>query len=164
LRIGEITCGVDPKYAGFAALIDLEDDTEGRIDRGDAKRFMQACGRLVPWMREQDIERDPGTGIEPDDGAMIMMSNFGDPAIDDSDAAARQIGTGFGRNFVTIGQDREPVGPVVKQSDPIMRLRAGPDEALMPAGDFEAVTIGTRDDGPAPAFGKTRNIRRNCRR
>src|SRR5688500_13948012 len=41
----------------------------------------------------------------------------------------------------------------------VVRLRAGPEEAPMLAGDFKAVTIGAGHDGRAPAFGKARNIR-----
>src|SRR5688500_7710408 len=41
----------------------------------------------------------------------------------------------------------------------VVRLRAGPEEAPMLAGDFKAVAIGAGHDGRAPAFGKTRNIR-----
>ena len=60
---------------------------------------------------------------------------------------------------MTIGEERQPVGPIVKQPDLIVRLRAGPDEAPMLAGDFRAVAIGAGHDGRAPAFGKARNIR-----
>src|SRR2546421_12888548 len=41
----------------------------------------------------------------------------------------------------------------------MVRLRAGPDEAPMLAGDFKAVAIGAGHDGRAPAFGKARNVR-----
>src|SRR5439155_24580202 len=83
----------------------------------------------------------------------------GDPAIDDRYIAARQIGPDIGRNVVTIGEERRRVGPVVEQPDRILRLRAGPDEAPMLAGDFKAVAIGAGHDGSAPAFSKARNIR-----
>jgi len=43
----------------------------------------------------------------------LVMVDFGDPAIDDRDAAARQIGPDVGWNVVTIGEDRQCVGPVV---------------------------------------------------
>src|SRR5438034_2147271 len=121
---------------------------------------MQACGRLGARMREQDVDRNLGAGIELDDGIMApVMGDFGDPAIDDRYLAARQIGSDIGWNFVTVGQDRQRVGPIVVQPDIIVRLRAGPDQAPMLAGDFEAVAIGAGHDGPAPAFGKARNIR-----
>jgi len=121
---------------------------------------MQACGRLVARMREQDVDSDIGAGIAPDGGAMApVMGDLGDPALDDRCATPCQIGPDIGRNVVTIGEDRQPVGPIVEQPDLIVRLRTGPDEAPMPAGDFKAVAIGTGHDGRAPAFGKTRNIR-----
>lgn len=121
---------------------------------------MQACGRLVARMREQDVDRNLGVGIEPDDGVMVpLVDDFGDPAIDDRYTATRQIGPDIGRNAVTVGEERQPVGPIVEQPDLIVRLRAGPDEAPMLAGDFKAVAIGAGHDGPAPAFGKARNIR-----
>src|SRR5687768_573701 len=121
---------------------------------------MQACGRLVARMGEQDVDRDIGAGIEIDGGAMApVMGDLGDPAIDDRYVAARQIGPDIGWNVVTIGEERQPVGPIVEQPDMIVRLRAGPDEAPMLAGDFKAVTIGAGHDGRAPAFGKARNIR-----
>src|SRR5688572_30014869 len=120
---------------------------------------MQACGWLVARMREQDVDRNLGAGIESDGGAMApVMADFGDPAIDDRYVAARQIGPDIGRNVVTIGQDRQRVGPIVEQPGLIVRLRAGPDEAPMLAGDFEAVAIGAGHDGGAPAFGKARNL------
>src|SRR5215213_4218486 len=121
---------------------------------------MQACGRLVARMREQDVDRDIGAGIELDGGAMApVMGDLGDPALDNRYVATRQIGPEFGRNVVTIGEERQPVGPIVEQPDLIVRLRAGPDEAPMLAGDFKAVAIGAGHDGRAPAFGKARNIR-----
>src|SRR5438067_5132027 len=121
---------------------------------------MQACGRLVARMREQDVDRDIGAGIELDGGIMApAMGDLGDPAIDDRYVAARQIGPDIGRNVVTIGEEGQPVGPIVEQPDLIVRLRAGPDEAPMLAGDFKAVAIGAGHDGGAPAFGKARNIR-----
>src|SRR5688572_4624514 len=121
---------------------------------------MQACGRLVARMREQDVDRDMGAGIELDGGAMApVMGDPGDPAIDDGYGATRQIGPDIGRNVVTIGEEGQPVGPIVEQPDLIVRLRAGPDEAPMLAGDFKAVAIGAGHDGRAPAFGKARNIR-----
>src|SRR5436853_5163872 len=121
---------------------------------------MQACGRLVARMREQDVDRDIGAGIELDGGVMApVMGDLDDPAIDDRYAAARQIGPDIGRNVVTIGEERQRLGPVVVQPDITVRLRAGPDEAPMLAGDFKAVAIGAGHDGRAPAFGKARNIR-----
>src|SRR3954469_25928688 len=121
---------------------------------------MQACGRLVARMREQDVDRDIGAGIELDGGAMApVMGDLGDPALDDRYVAARQIGPDIGRNVVTIGEERQRVGPIVEQPDRIARLRAGPGEAPMLAGDFKAVAIGAGHDGRAPAFGKARNIR-----
>src|SRR5213082_1272475 len=121
---------------------------------------MQACGRLVARMREQDVDRDIGAGIEIDGGAMApVMGDLGDPATDDRYVAAREIGPDIGWNVVTIGEEGQPVGPIVEQPDLIVRLRAGPDEAPMLAGDFKAVAVGTGHDGRAPAFGKARNIR-----
>src|SRR5437762_8343824 len=121
---------------------------------------MQACGRLVARMRDQAVDGDIGAGIELDRGVMApLMGDPGDPAIDDRYAAARQIGPDIGRNVVTIGEDRQPVGPIVEQPDLIVRLPAGPDEAPMLVGDLEAVAIGAGHDGRAPAFGKARNIR-----
>src|SRR3990170_550980 len=121
---------------------------------------MQACGWLVARMREQDVDRNLGSGIELDGGIMApVMGDFGDPAIDDRYLAARQIGSDIGWNFVTIGHDRQRFGPIVVQPDIVVRLRAGPDEAPMLVGDFKAVAIGAGHDGPAPAFAKARNIR-----
>src|SRR5205823_13128737 len=120
---------------------------------------MQACGRFVTRMREQDVDRDIGAGIELDGGVMApVMGDPGDPAIDDGYASARQIGPDIERNVMTIGEDRQLVGPIVEQPDLIVRLPAGPDEAPMLAGDFKAVAIGAGHDGRAPAFGKARNI------
>src|SRR5439155_25507190 len=121
---------------------------------------MQACGRLVARMREEDVDRYIGAGIELDGGAMApAMGNLDDPAIDDRYVAARQIGPDSGRNVVTSGEDRQLVGPIVEQPDIVVRLRAGPEEAPMLAGDFKAVAIGAGHDGGAPAFGKARNIK-----
>src|SRR5438094_1166569 len=121
---------------------------------------MQACGRLVARMREQDVDRDIGAGIELDGGAMAPVTgDFGNPAIDDRYVAVPQIDPDIGWNVVTIGEDRQRVGPIVVQPDIIVRLRAGPDEAPMLAGDFKAIAIGAGYDGRAPAFGKARNIR-----
>src|SRR4051794_31620176 len=101
-----------------------------------------------------------GAGIELDGGVMApVMGDPGDPTIDDRYVAARQIGPDIGRNVVTIGEERQRVGPIVEQPDMIVRLRAGPDEAPMLAGDFKAVAIRAGDDGRSPAFGKARNIR-----
>src|SRR5947208_5475409 len=121
---------------------------------------MQACGRLVARKGEQDVDRDIAAGIEIDGGDMApVMGDLDDPAIDDKYVAARQIGQDIGRNVVTIGEERQPVGPIVEQPDRIVRSRAGPDVAPMLAGDFKAVAIGAGHDGRAPAFGKARNIR-----
>src|SRR5216110_3646480 len=120
---------------------------------------MQACGRLVARMGEQDVDRDIAAGIEIDGGDMaLVMGDLDDPAIDDRYVAARQIGLDIGRNVVTIDEESQLVGPIVEQPDRIVRLRAGPDEAPMLAGDFKAVAIGAGHDGRAPAFGKARNI------
>src|SRR4030095_4751729 len=88
-----------------------------------------------------------------------VMGDPGDPALDDRYVATRQIGPDIGRNVVTIGEERQPVGPVVEQPDLIVRLPAGPDEAPMLAGDFKAVAIGAGHDGRAPVFGKAWYIR-----
>ena len=121
---------------------------------------MKACGRLIARMREQDVDRDIGAGLESDGGAMApVMGDLDNPAIDDWRVAARQIGPDIGGDVATIGEDRQPVGPIVEQPDLIVRLRTRPDEAPMPVGDFEAVAIRAGHDGRAPAFGKARNIR-----
>src|SRR5881227_1278195 len=118
---------------------------------------MQACGRLVARMRKQDVDGDVRAGIELDGRAMAAaMGDLDDPAIDDRYFAARQIGPDIGRNIVTSGEDRQRVRPIVEQLDLIVRLRTGPDEAPMLAGEFKAVAIGTGHDGFAPAFSKTR--------
>src|SRR5688572_9725542 len=121
---------------------------------------MQACGRLVARMGEQDVDRNIAACIEIDGGDMaLVMGDLDDPAIDDRYVAARQIGLDIGRNVVTIGEDSQLVGPIVEQPDRLVRLRAGPDEAPMLVGDFKAVAIGAGHDGRAPAFGKARNIK-----
>src|ERR1041385_7476173 len=121
---------------------------------------MQACGRLVARMGEQDVDRDIAAGIEVDGGdTALVMGDLDDPAIDDTYVAARQISLDVGRNVATIGEDSQLVGPMLEQPGLIVRLRAGPDEAPMLAGDFKAVAIGAGHDGRAPAFGKARNIR-----
>src|ERR1044071_9602820 len=121
---------------------------------------MQACGRLVARIGEQDVDCDIAAGIEIDGGDMaLVMGDLDDPAINDRYAAARQIGLDIRRNVVTIGEERQLVGPIVEQLGLIVRLRSGPDEAPMLAGDFKAVAIGAGHDGRAPAFGKARNIR-----
>src|ERR1700758_3374918 len=121
---------------------------------------MQACGRLVARMGEQDVDRDIAAGIEIDGGDMaLVMGDLDDPAIDDRYVAARHIGLDIGRNVMTIGEDSQLVSPIVEQPDRLVRLRAGPDKAPMLAGDFKAVAIGAGHDGGAPAFGKARNIR-----
>src|SRR5438128_2350294 len=90
---------------------------------------MQVCGRLVARTCEQDVDRDIGAVVELDGGAMAPVTGDpGDPAIDDRYVAARQIGPDVGRKVVTIGEERQPVGPIVEQPDLIVRLRAGPDE------------------------------------
>src|SRR5687768_11561312 len=121
---------------------------------------MQVYGRLVARMREQDVDRDIRAAIALDGGAMAPVTgDLGDPALDDRYVATRQIGPDIGRNVVTIGEERQAVGPIVEQPGLIVRLRAGPDEAPMLAGDFKAVAIGAGHDGRAPAFGKARNTR-----
>src|SRR5436190_23518848 len=98
--------------------------------------------------------------IEIDGGDMaLVMGDLDDPAIDDRYVAARQIGLDIRRNVVTIGEERQLVGPSVEQPDLIVRLRTGPDEAPMLAGNFKAVAIRARHDRRAPAFGVARNIR-----
>src|SRR3954463_493611 len=121
---------------------------------------MQACGRLVAWMGEQDVDRDIAAGIEIDSADMaLVMGDLDDPAIDERYVAARQIGLDIGRNVMTIGEDSQRVSPIAEQPDRLVRLRAGPDEAPMLACDFKAVAIGAGHDGRAPTFGKARNIR-----
>src|SRR5688500_1745117 len=121
---------------------------------------MQACRWLVARKGEQDVDRHLRAGIEQDDRLMTpVLADFGDAAIDNRYFAARQIGPDIGWNFVTVGQYRQIDGPIVEQPDLIMRMRAGPDETPMLAGDFEAVAIGAGHDGGAPGFGKARNIR-----
>src|SRR5690242_5986299 len=121
---------------------------------------MQACGWLVAWMREQDVERDIAAGVDFDGGAMAStMRDFDEPAVNDVYVAARQIVPDLGRNVVTSGEDRQSVGPVLEQPDLIVRLRTGPDETPVLAGEFIAVAIGAGHDRFAPTFGKARNIR-----
>src|SRR5687767_8324195 len=121
---------------------------------------MQAGGRLGARMGEQDVDRDVAAGIKIDGGdPALVMADLNDPALDESYVAARQIGLDFGRNVVTIGEDSQLVGPITEQPDRLVRLRAGPDEAPMPAGNFKAVAIGAGHDGRAPAFSKARNSR-----
>src|ERR1051326_3293720 len=111
-------------------------------------------------MGEQDVDRDIGASIELDDGAMVpVMGDLGDPTLDDRYVAAGQVGPDIGRNVMTIGEDRQPVGPVLEQPDLIVRLRAGPDETPVLAGEFKAVAIGAGHDRFAPTFGKAWNIR-----
>src|SRR2546423_3536527 len=112
---------------------------------------MQACGWLVARMREQDADLDIGASIELDGGVMApVMGDLDEPAIDDRYFAARQIGSDIGRNVVTIGEERQRVGPIVEQPDIVVRLRAGPDEAPMLAGDLKAVAIGAGRPGGGP--------------
>ena len=66
--------------------------------------------------------------------------------------------SGGTENVATIGEERQLVGPIVEQPDLIVRLRAGPDEAPMLAGDFKAVGIlpstgivGTKNDRGRPS-------------
>jgi len=121
---------------------------------------MQACGRLVARMGEQDVDRNIGAVIDIDGGDMtLVMSDLDDPALNDRYVAACQIGPDIGRNVVTIGEERQRVSPIVKQPDRLVRLRARPNEAPMLAGDFKAVAIGAGHDGRAPAIGKARNIK-----
>src|ERR1041384_3593533 len=119
---------------------------------------MQAFGRLVARVGEQDGNRDTAADIEIDGGYVApVMGDLDDPAIDDRYVAARQIGLDIWRDVVTIGEHSQLVGPIVEQPDRLMRLRAGPDKAPMLAGDLKAVAIGAGHDGRAPAFGKARN-------
>src|SRR5438552_15111012 len=114
---------------------------------------MQACGRLVARMGEDDVDRDIAAGIEIDGGDMaLVMGDLDDPAIDDRYVAARQIGPDIGRNVVTIGEERQPVGPIVEQPDRIVRPWAGPDVTPMLAGDFKAVAIGAWHVGRSTVF------------
>ena len=120
---------------------------------------MQACGRLVARLGEQDVNRDMAMGIEVDSGDVaLVMGDFDDPAIDDGDVAVRQIGLNIGRNVMTIGEYSQLVGPIAEQPDRLVRLRAEPDDTPMLVGDFKAVAIRAGHDGRAPAFGKTRNM------
>ena len=58
---------------------------------------MQARGRLVARMREQDVDRNVWPGIELDRGVVAPVTgDAGDPAIDDRYVAARQIGPDIG--------------------------------------------------------------------
>src|SRR5438270_150382 len=66
---------------------------------------MQACGRLVARMGEQDVDRDIGAGIELDGGVMApAMGDLDDPAIDDRYVAARQIGPDVQRWLVIVAE------------------------------------------------------------
>jgi hypothetical protein len=50
---------------------------------------MQACGRLVARIGEQDVDRDIAAGIEIDGGDMTLVTgDRDDPAIDDRYVAA----------------------------------------------------------------------------
>src|SRR6185312_6986082 len=96
---------------------------------------MQACGRLVARMGEQDVDRDIAAGIEIDGGDMaLVVGDLDDPAIGDRYVAVRQIGPDIGRNSMAVGENSQLVGPIMEQSDGLVRLRAGPDEAPMLAG------------------------------
>ena len=56
---------------------------------------MQVCARLGARMREQDIDRDIGAGIELDGGVMApAMGDLDDPAIDDCRRASARMSTG----------------------------------------------------------------------
>src|SRR5690242_6424675 len=99
---------------------------------------MQACGRLSARMGEQDVDRDVAGDIEIDGGDMALaMGDLDDPALDDRYVATRQLGLDIGRNVVTIGEDSQLVGPIPEQLGRLVRVRAGPDQPPMPAGDFE---------------------------
>ena len=75
---------------------------------------MQACGRLVARMGEQDVDRDIATGLDIDGTDMALaMGDLDDPAIDDRYVAARQIGPNIGRDVVTVGEDSQIVGLVI---------------------------------------------------
>ena len=75
-------------------------------------------------MREQDIDCDIEAGIELDSGIVVPVTGDpGDPAVDDRCVAARQIGPDFGCDVVTIGKDRQPVGPIAEEPGLILRLR-----------------------------------------
>src|SRR5689334_3520164 len=111
-------------------------------------------------MGEQDVDRDIAAGIEIDGGDIaLVMGDLDNPAIDDRYVAVRQIGLDLGRNVVTVGEDSQLVGPIAEQPDRLVRLRAGPDDTPMLAGDFKAVAIGAGHDGRTPAFGKAWIIR-----
>src|SRR5215208_5796581 len=65
-----------------------------------------------------------GSRNEIDGGDMApVMGDLDDPAIDDGYVAARQIGPDIGRHVVTIGEERQPVGPILEQPDRLVRLR-----------------------------------------
>ncbi|AFN30913.1 hypothetical protein A225_1121 [Klebsiella michiganensis E718] len=159
-RVGEVASGVDAWLAGFAALIGLEYEAGWRINRGETQGLMQTCGWPGTGMCEEDIDRDSGAVIESDGGLMAFITeNFHDLAFNDGFVSADEVGLDFGCDVVTIGKDRQPVGPVMEEPDLIVRLRARPDEAPMLVGDFKAVAVGARYDGRPPAFSKARNIR-----
>ena len=89
-------------------------------------------------------------------GATRVLAAFGAQVIRIEDPVTkglwdivRQIGPYIGRKVVTVCEDRQPVSPIVEQPDRLVRLRAGPDEAPMLAGDFKAVAIGAGHDGRA---------------
>src|SRR3982751_4479426 len=109
-------------------------------------------------MGKQDVDRDTPTGIEIDGGdTALVAGDLDDPPIDDRYLPARQIVLNIGRNVVTVGEDGQLVGPIVEQLGRLVRLRAGPDEAPMLAGDFKAVAIGAGHHGWAPAFVRARH-------
>src|SRR5438876_9203623 len=117
-----------------------------------------ADGLLRGWANRMSTAILPGIEIDGGDMALVM-GDLDHPATDDRYVAARQIGLDIGRNVMTIGEDSQRVSPIVEQPDRLVRLRAGPDEAPMLAGDFKAVAIGAGHDVRAPTFGKARNIR-----
>jgi len=59
---------------------------------------MQACGRLVARLGEQDVDRDTGAGIEVNGGVMApVMGDLDDPALD---ASGRRSGCAAGISSV----------------------------------------------------------------
>ena len=79
---------------------------------------MQARGRLVARMGEQDVDRSIATGIDIDCTDMALaMGDLDDPAINHRNVAAGQIGPNIGRDVVTVRKDSQQVGPIVEQPD-----------------------------------------------
>lgn len=64
-------------------------------------------------MGKQDVDSDIALSFEINCAEMtLVMNNFDNPAIDNRDIAARQIGKDIRRNLMTIGENSDPGGPI----------------------------------------------------